>query len=51
MSSLVIISGATLRVDGAAPNVRMHVPLTEGPGTEPFDGFHRYEPPKVLGGE
>ncbi len=44
------ISGSTLRVDGAAPNVKVSRPL--GPRRLPphpsFDGFHLAELPKVL---
>lgn len=49
------ISGSVLRVDGARPQVRMGWgnPAAPAGGTprdavKPFDGFHRYQPPKVL---
>jgi citronellol/citronellal dehydrogenase len=45
------ISGACLRVDGAAPNARRVWPVV-GTGTSPkaFDGFHLAATPKVLQG-
>jgi len=45
------ISGACLRVDGAAPNARRVWPVV-GTGTspKPFDGFHLAATPKVLQG-
>ena len=43
------ISGACLRVDGAAPNARRHWPeVGSGKTTEPFNGFHLATTPKVL---
>jgi len=49
------ISGTTLRVDGARPQVRMGWPLVEAEphamqrdAVKPFDGFHLAEMPKVL---
>ena len=49
------ISGDVLRVDGARPQVRMgwgQVAATEEvqqrDAVKPFDGFHRYQEPKVL---
>jgi citronellol/citronellal dehydrogenase len=45
------VSGACLRVDGAAPNARRHWPeVGTGRTTEPFDGFHLATLPKVLQG-
>jgi citronellol/citronellal dehydrogenase len=49
------ISGTVLRVDGARPQVRMGWPMQQ-PTSEvmgrdavkPFDGFHRYQTPKVF---
>jgi len=43
------VSGATLRVDGAAPNAKVSRPLApnRNPG-RPFEGFHRGELPAVL---
>jgi citronellol/citronellal dehydrogenase len=43
------ISGATLRVDGAAPNAKVSRPLppNRNPG-KTFEGFHRAELPNVL---
>jgi citronellol/citronellal dehydrogenase len=49
------ISGTVLRVDGARPQVRMGWPM-QLPGREamardavkPFEGFHRYQTPKVF---
>jgi len=43
------VSGTCLRVDGAAPNARRHMPLS--PKRKPnavYDGFHRAVTPKVL---
>lgn len=43
------ISGACLKIDGAAPTARRHWPLVGMGGTnEAFDGFHLAERPKVL---
>ncbi len=42
------ISGATLRVDGAAPNASMIWPIQEHDRSTPFDGFHRAALPEVL---
>jgi citronellol/citronellal dehydrogenase len=49
------ISGSVLRVDGARPQVRMGWGRVAAPAeaqqrdaVKPFDGFHRYQPPKVL---
>ncbi len=45
------ISGACLRVDGAAPNAKRIWPeVGTGGSTEPFDGFHLATTPKVLQG-
>jgi citronellol/citronellal dehydrogenase len=42
------ISGACLRVDGAAPNAkRHHTPQQERRGAQ-YDGFHLATKPKVL---
>ena len=49
------ISGTTLRVDGARPQVRMGWPqrapgasAREHPSVRPFDGFHRAQVPQVF---
>ena len=43
------VSGACLRVDGAAPNARRHWPeVGSGASPEAFDGFHLAAMPKVL---
>ncbi|MFN3945389.1 MAG: SDR family oxidoreductase [Allosphingosinicella sp.] len=42
------VSGATLRVDGAAPNVKGHWPLPDHAPAPAYDGFHRAAPPAVL---
>ncbi len=49
------ISGTVLRVDGARPQVRMGWGQVAAPAdvqsrdaVRPFDGFHRYETPKVF---
>jgi citronellol/citronellal dehydrogenase len=45
------ISGACLRVDGAAPNAKRVWPAVgNGRRTQAFDGFHLASRPKVLGG-
>ena len=46
------ISGACLRVDGAAPNAKRIWPeVGTGGSTAPFDGFHLATTPKVLRGD
>jgi citronellol/citronellal dehydrogenase len=42
------VSGACLRIDGAAPNARRHWPMPGGRPSPTFDGFHRSRPPRVL---
>ena len=49
------VSGSVLRVDGARPQVRMGWGAVAAPAdvqqrdaVKPFDGFHRYQAPKVL---
>lgn len=49
------ISGSVLRVDGARPQVRMGWGEVAAPpevqqraAVRPFDGFHRYQPPRVF---
>ena len=49
------ISGTVLRIDGARPQVRMGWGQVAAPeavqqrdAVKPFDGFHRYAPPKVF---
>ena len=42
------ISGATLRVDGAAPNAKRHHELAPHDRSPAFQGFHRAVPPKAL---
>jgi len=43
------VSGACLRVDGAAPNAKRIWPeIGTGGSTEPFDGFHLAAIPRVL---
>jgi citronellol/citronellal dehydrogenase len=43
------VSGACLRVDGAAPNAKRIWPqVGNGGSTEPFDGFHLAGTPRVL---
>jgi citronellol/citronellal dehydrogenase len=50
------ISGSVLRIDGARPQVRLgwgHIAapqeVRQRDAVKPFDGFHRYLAPKVLG--
>jgi citronellol/citronellal dehydrogenase len=45
------ISGATLRVDGAAPHATPLWPMHEHDRSRPYQGFHRAVLPKVLSGE
>jgi citronellol/citronellal dehydrogenase len=49
------ISGSVLRIDGARPQARMGWgqstagdAVQQRDAVKPFDGFHRYQPPKVL---
>jgi len=49
------ISGSTLRIDGARPQVRMGWPMKvatkdvlQRAAIKPFNGFHRAQMPKVL---
>jgi citronellol/citronellal dehydrogenase len=45
------ISGACLRIDGAAPNAKRIWPdVGTGGSTAPFDGFHLASTPQVLQG-
>ena len=45
------ISGACLRIDGAAPNAKRIWPdVGTGGSTDPFDGFHLATTPKILQG-
>jgi citronellol/citronellal dehydrogenase len=44
------VSGACLRIDGAAPNARRHWMMAAGAPSPEFDGFHRSRKPRVLGG-
>jgi len=43
------VSGACLRIDGAAPNARRHWMVAAGRPSPQFDGFHRGRRPRVLG--
>jgi citronellol/citronellal dehydrogenase len=49
------ISGTVLRIDGARPQARVGwgevaapAEVQRRPAVQPFDGFHRYQPPQVL---
>jgi citronellol/citronellal dehydrogenase len=42
------ISGSVLRVDGAAPNAKLHHPLAKHERSQAYDGFHLASLPKVL---
>src|SRR5512139_1979464 len=44
------ISGACLRIDGAAPNARRHWMMSGGQPAPEYQGFHRGIKPRVLGG-
>jgi citronellol/citronellal dehydrogenase len=43
------ISGACLRIDGAAPNARRHWMMSGGHAAPEYQGFHRGVRPRVLG--
>jgi citronellol/citronellal dehydrogenase len=42
------ISGACLRIDGAAPNARRHWMMGAGKASPEYDGFHRSRRPRVI---
>jgi citronellol/citronellal dehydrogenase len=42
------ISGSVVRVDGAAPNAKVHHPLAPHARSIPYNGFHLATTPKVL---
>jgi len=42
------VSGATLRVDGAAPNARRNATLAFPLRGAAWNGFHRYKSPAAL---
>ena len=42
------VSGACLRIDGAAPNARRHWMMPAGTPAPEYDGFHRSRKPRVL---
>ena len=42
------ISGSCIRVDGAAPNARLHWPLEDHKNNKAFNGFHLAVTPKVF---
>jgi citronellol/citronellal dehydrogenase len=44
------VSGACLRIDGAAPNARRHWMMSGGQAAPEYEGFHRGVKPRVLGG-
>jgi citronellol/citronellal dehydrogenase len=44
------VSGACLRIDGAAPNARRHWTMGGGRPSPQYDGFHRSSRPRVLEG-
>ena len=43
------VSGACLRIDGAAPNARRHWMMSGGQAAPEYQGFHRGVRPRVLG--
>jgi citronellol/citronellal dehydrogenase len=47
-AAAAFVSGACLRIDGAAPNARRHWPMPGGQPSPEFDGFHRSRRPRVL---
>jgi len=42
------VSGACLRIDGAAPNARRHWMMSGGKPSPSYDGFHRSRRPRVV---
>jgi len=42
------VTGATLRVDGGSPLARPTWPIPDHNRAPEYQGFHRYEKPKVL---
>jgi citronellol/citronellal dehydrogenase len=44
------VSGACLRIDGAAPNARRHWKIAASRPSPEFDGFHRSRKPRIFGG-
>jgi citronellol/citronellal dehydrogenase len=42
------ISGSCLRVDGAAPNARLHWPMPDHARSHPYRGFDLEAPPEFL---
>jgi citronellol/citronellal dehydrogenase len=44
------VSGACLRIDGAAPNARRHWKIASSRPSPEFDGFHRSRRPRIFGG-
>ncbi len=44
------VSGACLRIDGAAPNARRHWKIASSQPSAEFDGFHRSRKPRIFGG-
>jgi citronellol/citronellal dehydrogenase len=42
------VSGACLRIDGAAPNARRHWMMGGGKASPEYDGFHRSRRPRVI---
>jgi citronellol/citronellal dehydrogenase len=42
------ITGSCIRVDGGVPNARNYHEMPDGPGSEPYQGFHRAVAPKAL---
>ena len=45
------ISGTCLKIDGAASLNASLFPLTDHDRSKPYQGFHRYKPPKAVAGE
>lgn len=45
------VTGATVQIDGGSPLGSALFPISEGRGTEPFEGFHRAVVPDVLAEE
>ena len=45
------ISGTCLKIDGAASLNASLFPLPDHDRSKPYQGFHRYKPPKAVAGE
>jgi len=44
------ITGVTIEIDGGVPLVRPDFPMPDHERSQPYEGFHRYVPPKAIEG-